>query len=88
MSAKNIKIATWNVNSLKARLPNVLTWLKEFAPDVVLTDLKMPKMDGMELLRHLRAQDRELPVIVTTAFGDVPGGQPAAAVSGIGWWSR
>ena len=31
-----IKIATWNVNSLKARLPNVLAWLKEEAPDVVL----------------------------------------------------
>ena len=31
-----IKIATWNVNSIKARLPNVLIWLKEFAPDVVL----------------------------------------------------
>jgi exodeoxyribonuclease-3 len=33
---RTIKIATWNVNSLKARLPNVLTWLKEEAPDVVL----------------------------------------------------
>jgi len=31
-----IKIATWNVNSVKARLPNVLAWLKAFAPDVVL----------------------------------------------------
>lgn len=30
------KIATWNVNSIKARLPNVLEWLKEARPDVVL----------------------------------------------------
>ncbi len=29
-------IATWNVNSIKARLPNVLLWLKDFQPDVVL----------------------------------------------------
>jgi exodeoxyribonuclease-3 len=29
------KIATWNVNSVKARLPNVLDWLKAEAPDVV-----------------------------------------------------
>ncbi len=29
------KIATWNVNSIKARLPNVLDWLGEFSPDVV-----------------------------------------------------
>ena len=31
-----MKIATWNVNSVKARLPNVLNWLKDAAPDVVL----------------------------------------------------
>jgi len=31
-----VKIATWNVNSIKARLPRVLEWLKEFQPDVVL----------------------------------------------------
>jgi len=31
-----IKIATWNVNSIKARLPLLLRWLKEAAPDVVL----------------------------------------------------
>lgn len=31
-----VKIATWNVNSIKARLPNALTWLKEAAPDIVL----------------------------------------------------
>ncbi len=43
----------------------------ERAPDVVVTDLKMPNMDGMTLLSKLREQDSELPVIVTTAFGDV-----------------
>ncbi len=31
-----VKIATWNVNSVKARLPNLLVWLEEFAPDIAL----------------------------------------------------
>jgi len=31
-----VKIATWNVNSIKARLPNVLAWLEAAQPDVVL----------------------------------------------------
>jgi len=31
-----VKIATWNVNSIKARLPNVLDWLGRAAPDVLL----------------------------------------------------
>ncbi len=31
-----MKIATWNVNSIKARLPRVVEWLGEFSPDVAL----------------------------------------------------
>ena len=31
-----VKIATWNVNSIRARLPRVLEWLSEFQPDVAL----------------------------------------------------
>ena len=31
-----MKIATWNVNSIKARLPNIIEWLQEAKPDVVL----------------------------------------------------
>jgi two-component system response regulator HydG len=38
---------------------------------VVVTDLKMPRMDGMQLLAKLREQNAEIPVIVVTAFGDV-----------------
>ena len=40
-------------------------------PDVVVTDLKMPGMDGLELLAKLHEQDRELPVIVATALADL-----------------
>jgi DNA-binding NtrC family response regulator len=40
-------------------------------PDVLLTDLKIPELDGMELLRRARALDPGLPVIVVTAFGSI-----------------
>src|SRR5437764_1503364 len=43
----------------------------EHPPDVVITDVKMPGMDGMQLLEKLREQDPDLPVVVVTAFGDV-----------------
>jgi exodeoxyribonuclease-3 len=32
----SLTVATWNVNSIKARLPNILDWLREAKPDVVL----------------------------------------------------
>jgi DNA-binding NtrC family response regulator len=40
-------------------------------PDVVLTDLKMPAMDGMDLLRRVHDLDADLPVIVITAFATI-----------------
>lgn len=40
--------------------------------DAVITDLRMPVMDGLELLRNLRRTRPELPVIVLTAFGTIP----------------
>src|ERR1041385_3495234 len=39
--------------------------------DLVLTDLKLPGMDGLELLEKLHAQNGHLPVIVMSAFGTV-----------------
>jgi DNA-binding NtrC family response regulator len=40
-------------------------------PDLLLTDLKMPDMDGMELLRRARELDPALPVVVITAFATI-----------------
>ncbi|MCC9622782.1 exodeoxyribonuclease III [Thalassospira sp. MA62] len=41
-----MKIATWNVNSIKARLPNILEWLRDATPDVVLLQETKTVDDG------------------------------------------
>ncbi len=45
--------------------------LRETPPDLMLTDLKMPGMSGLELMRAARTVDPDLEVIVMTAFGTV-----------------
>ncbi len=40
-------------------------------PSAVVTDLKMPEMDGLELLNRLRTADNKIPVIVMSAFGTI-----------------
>ncbi len=41
-------------------------------PGVIVSDIRMPGMDGLELLNELHAQDPELPVLLITGHGDVP----------------
>jgi two-component system C4-dicarboxylate transport response regulator DctD len=41
-------------------------------PGVVVTDIRMPGMDGLALFARLRARDPDLPVILITGHGDIP----------------
>lgn len=43
---------------------------KEHAFDLIVTDYKMPVMDGLKLVQHIRAFDNELPILMISAFGE------------------
>src|ERR1700704_2578882 len=45
--------------------------IESFGPDVVLTDVRMPKMGGLDLLAALRAKNSPATVIVMSAYGSV-----------------
>ena len=47
-----------------------LDHIAEGVPDLIITDLMMPGMDGLELLREIRRLQPDLPVILMTAHGD------------------
>ncbi len=40
-------------------------------PDLVITDIRMPQMDGLQVLKKVRAIDNTVPVILVTGFGDL-----------------
>jgi two-component system response regulator FixJ len=46
--------------------------LPDLAPGCILTDIRMPDIDGLELLRRIKASGRSFPVIIMTGHGDVP----------------
>jgi two-component system, NtrC family, response regulator AtoC len=48
-----------------------LAMLRDHHIDLIITDLRMPKMDGLELLRQVLRTDPELPVVILTAHGTV-----------------
>jgi len=49
-----------------------LAFLERGAFDLVLTDRQMPKVDGIELVRRIRARTSPPPVVVLTAHGSIP----------------
>jgi two-component system response regulator (stage 0 sporulation protein F) len=44
--------------------------LRKEAPDLVTLDIRMPGMDGIEVLHLIREADKEIPVIMSTAYGE------------------
>jgi len=46
-----------------------LNMIKSKPPDLVILDMRLPGMNGLEVFRHINAMDPKLPVIIMTAFG-------------------
>jgi two-component system C4-dicarboxylate transport response regulator DctD len=57
---------------LFSRAEECLAQVPEHFPGVILSDVRMPGMDGLQLLAELQRRDRDLPVILLTGHGDVP----------------
>ncbi|KPL00568.1 MAG: hypothetical protein AMJ91_04225 [candidate division Zixibacteria bacterium SM23_73_3] len=65
-----------------------LKTLKERCFDMVITDLKMPRMGGMDLLRTIKDRFPQLPVVVITGFGTDSSKSDAFAAQADGFLAK
>lgn len=56
--------------SVAASAQEALAKIEAERPDLITLDIRMPGVDGIEFLRLLRERDRDLPVIIVTAYGE------------------
>jgi DNA-binding NtrC family response regulator len=57
-------------------------------PDVVITDIKMPGMDGFEVIKAIREMDAGVPFIIITGHGDVSQTEEAALSDTVGFINK
>ena len=62
--------------------------LRDTPVDLILLDLRMPLLDGLETLRHLRKIGDDTPVIIVTAYGTVPDAVEAMRLGAIDLLSK
>ncbi|PJJ70997.1 two-component system OmpR family response regulator [Diaminobutyricimonas aerilata] len=68
--AMALRYEGWDVRTAEDG-QQALRTAREFAPDVVVLDIMMPNIDGLEVLRRLRADGRDVPVLFLTAKDSV-----------------
>ncbi|WP_445937596.1 sigma-54-dependent transcriptional regulator [Pseudomonas sp.] len=69
--SQTLDLAGLKVSSL-ADAHGVAARIERDWPGVVVSDIRMPGIDGLQLLQQLREQDPELPVLLITGHGDAP----------------
>jgi len=50
---------------------DALAIVREHSPDLVLLDMKIPGMDGLEILKQIKEINRDIKVIMMTAYGEL-----------------
>lgn len=61
----------WSVNEARDG-QEALDLLRDRHYDIIVSDIRMPKVDGLQLLTQLRARDRHVTFVLMSAYADIP----------------
>ncbi len=67
----SLEVSGYKILSSENAESAIVQLAKSPLPDMVITDIQMGEMSGIDLLKHIRKNNQQLPVILMTAYGDV-----------------
>ncbi len=68
--------------------PQALALVEEHQPDLVLLDMKIPGMDGIEILKRMKMKDPMIRVMIMTAYGELDMIQEAMDLGAINHFAK
>ena len=76
---RNLTAAGYRVHTAR-NVPDALAIIETTPVDLVITDFKMPKISGMDLVRHVRENHKDMEVIMITGYPSVAGAVAAVKI--------
>ena len=71
LKALQIRLGSWGYDVLTTfNGKEAIQLVKKEAPNAIILDIMMPEMDGIQILRRIRAGNKKIPVLMLTAYGD------------------
>lgn len=64
-NTKGFKLLGTSTNGIE-----LLNAYKQHKPDIILVDIKMPKMDGIDVVREIRLEDKDTGIVCLSGYGD------------------
>lgn len=60
----------WNISGAFADAASALNFMYESENDVIITDIKMPGMSGLDMISHIREKNPEIPIIILSGYAN------------------
>ncbi len=68
---QTLELAGFAVSAFSSAMEALSVLTPDF-PGIIVSDIRMPQIDGLQLFDRVQQQDRDLPVILVTGHGDIP----------------